>query len=242
MNLIPRTALGHTLGALRILRIAALGTIPAALWLLVGPAAGTADAEPAGEGTASGTIPWYVSPAVTLLAAAVTAWVTWLTGRWNRVQQRRDRIERREREAERRAEAEQRARRTAWAFHFERIEETFLAIGILQQEAQRRRLHGGDAAASELQRLERTVEQYADHVPGVLLPAALQELAEALAGIDRHLLPEAAELDRISLHSSPSTACLPLFAHAGEQARAADHLARALKDGYHALHQEWGMN
>ena len=253
MNLTPRMALGHTLGAaLRSLPIrgtSLLGAVLAAVLLVVGPGTGTADAESAGNGTGVGAIiPWYVPPAVTLLAAAVTASAAWLTARWNRAQQRQDRrrerIERSEREAELRAEAELRERRAAgrssWALYFQRIEDMLLAVGMLQYEAHRRRLHDDDAAVTELTRLRQVAEQYAGQAPGEL-PTALWELAEAISGIDRHLLPQAAELDRIGQHSSLSAVCLPLFVRAGEQALAADRLAHALKNAHSALHREWGM-
>lgn len=252
MKLTPRKAFGHSLGTVRRLQIcgtAVPGVAPAAALLLVGPGAGAADAASVGNGSPTGGIPWYVPSAVTLLAAAVTASVTWFTARWNRTQQRRDRrrdrVERQVREAELRADAELRERRaairTSWAPYFQRIEDMLQAVGTLQHEVHRRRLHDDDAAVAELSRLRRVTEQYASHAPDNLQPA-LWELAEAISEIDRHLLPRAAELDRIGLHGSPAAACLPLFVRAGEQARAADRLTRALQSSYGALHREWGMD
>lgn len=250
MKLTPRTASSHSLGTARHLRtrtIVAPALAPAVVLLLAGP--GTHSSGPVSNGPAASAVPWYVPSAITLLAAAITASATWLTARWNRSQQRRDRrrdrIDRRQWEAERRAEAELRERRvasqTSWTSYFQRVEDMLLAVGTLQYEARQRRLHDDDVAVTELARLGQVAELYADHAPGQL-SAALEELAEAISGIGHYILPQAAELDRISQHSSPSAVCLPLFVRAGEQARAADRLAQALKGAYGALHRERGMN
>lgn len=252
MNLTPSTAVGHPLGIIRGVRIREAvipGVVPAAALLLAGPGTGVASSGTAGHPAAAGAVPWYVPSAATLLAAAVTATATWLTARWNRAQQRRDRrrdrVERMEQQAVLRAEAELREKRAAsragWAPYFQRVEEVLLAVGVLQREAQQRRLHDDDAAAAELMRLRQAAEQYSDRGPGVL-PAALRDLAEAIGEIDRHLLPNAAQLDCITVHASPSAVCMPLFGRAGEQARAADNLGRALKDTYATLHHEWGID
>lgn len=252
MKLTPSTAVGHPLGIIRRARIREAvipGVVPVAALLLAGPGTSVIDSGPAGSPTAAGAVPWYIPSVATLLAASVTATVTWLTARWNRAQQRRDRrrdrAERMEQQARLQAEAESRERRAAnrvvWAPYLQRVEEILLAVGALQREAQRRRLHDGDACAAELMRLQQAVEQHADRGPGAL-PAALRNLAEAISELDRRLLPDAAELDRITVHTSTSAICMPLFVRAGEQARAADNLAQALKNAYAAMHHEWGID
>lgn len=195
------------------------------------------------------TLPWYGPAAATLLAAGVAAAVAVLTVRWNRVQQladrRTDRAERRAREARLRMEVELReqrvANRTAWTTHYQRIDDLLMSTAKVAYEAQRWRLHEGDPETTELIRLSKAAEQYAEFAPGGL-PAALNEVAQAMRGVLRHLLPAEATLRSIGAPDARASGYQPLFTKAGEQTRAADRLTAALATARGALHHEWGSD
>jgi hypothetical protein len=253
-----RAALGHTLDMARPVteRTRRLGVriwITVAgltLWTLglgTGPAF-AAGARETGEVTTA--LP-LTATSVPLLAAVVGIAGGLLTARWSRAQvnrdRRSDRSERRERQAEIRAETELRERRianrTAWTMQYQRIDQLLLDVGTVEYEAHRRRLSGDDREAPELVRLQEVADQYADWAPGAL-PGALRALVDALQDVQHHLLPPASELDGMggAVAGGAATAYRPLFIRAGEQTRAADRLAEALKDARSVLLREWGMD
>ncbi|SEG83164.1 hypothetical protein SAMN05216223_11411 [Actinacidiphila yanglinensis] len=133
------------------------------------------------------------------------------------------------------------ANRTAWTTHYQRIDDLLMSTAKVAYEAQRWRLHEGDPETTELIRLSKAAEQYAEFAPGGL-PAALNEVAQAMRGVLRHLLPAEATLRSIGAPDARASGYQPLFTKAGEQTRAADRLTAALATARGALHHEWGSD
>ena len=215
--------------------------------LLIGQS-GPAVAADGSEPQAAGSLPWYLALVSSLAAAGVSAGVTLLTARTSLVQgQRNRRQDRAAAEALQAAQHAQRelrdrkiANRTAWTAHYQRIDDLLVSEGRIEYEIRRRRLHVDDPEAADLLQLKKAAEQYATYAPG-RLPAALTALAADLDAVSTHLLPTLTDLNAPpqprSLHLWHN-----LFAQAGEQARAADHLTRTLKKTQAALRHEWGMD
>lgn len=260
MKSTARAARGHTLDIARPMTERTRGltvriwiTAAGVLLVTLGPGVGPASAATRpGNGAMTVAMPWYAATVVSLPAALVGAFGALLIARWTRSQvtndRRRDRSERREREAELRAEAELRERRianrTAWTTQYQRIDQLLLDVGTVEYEAHRRRLFSDDREALELIRLQGVAEQYAEWAPGALTDV-LRALVDALQEVQRHLLPTAPELDGLGSGGAgggAGTAYRPLFIRAGEQTRAADRLAEALKSARSVLLREWGMD
>ncbi|WP_406164516.1 hypothetical protein [Streptomyces sp. NBC_00996] len=244
----PRTApfRGGPPGARGTLRASAVVALAAVLLISQSsPAVAVTDSS---EPQAAGTLPWYLALVSSLAAAGVSAGVTLLTARTSLVHSRRDRRQDRADAETRRiahhAERELRdrkiANRTAWTAHYQRIDDLLVSVGRIEYEIRRRRLHTADPETADLIQLKKAAEQYATYAPG-RLPAALTSLAAGLDAVSAHLLPTLAELNN---PTQPRSLHLwhALFAQAGEQARAADHLTRTLKKAQAALRHEWGMD
>lgn len=189
---------------------------------------------------------WYLALVSSLAASALSAGVTLLTTRSSLARdqrnRRQDRTEAKRQQAALRSEQELRdkriANRAAWTAHYQRIDDLLVSVAAITYEIRLRRLHTDAPEAAELIRLKKAAEQYAAHAPG-RLPTALTSLAAHLEAVHTCLLPTLGEL---AGSVTPSPHLLPaVLIQAGEQARAADHLTRALKKTQAALRHEWGM-